>query len=143
MDNANLAGHAVAEMPKSPRSSPNPIRVIDVVIFPAVQLLDVAGPVQVFTSANDLVTQAGGAPPYLVRVVAQGGEKSRRGRHTIHIAGNGFDDDSSDLSLVLDEESFNRREIVIRNIQRELRQCLRDARTLSDSERGEPGASLR
>jgi hypothetical protein len=42
-------------MPKSPRSSPNPIRVIDVLTFPAVQLLDVTGPVQVFASANDIV----------------------------------------------------------------------------------------
>ena len=73
MDNANLAGRGLAEMPKSPRSSPNPIRAIDLLVFPAVQLLDVAGPVQVFASANDLVTEAGGAPPYLVKVVAHGG----------------------------------------------------------------------
>src|SRR4029077_9818678 len=73
MDNANLAGHPLAEMPKTPRSSPNPARVIEMLAFPAVQLLDVTGPVQVFASANDLVTQAGGAAPYLVRVVAQGG----------------------------------------------------------------------
>jgi transcriptional regulator GlxA family with amidase domain len=74
MDNANLPGHGFAEMPKSVRSSPNPIRVIDVLTYPAVQLLDVAGPVQVFASANDLVAGAGGARPYLLRVVAQGGE---------------------------------------------------------------------
>lgn len=42
--------------------------------YPAVQLLDVAGPVQVFASANDLVVSAGGPPPYLLNVVAQGGE---------------------------------------------------------------------
>jgi hypothetical protein len=48
VDEANLAGHGLAEMPKSPRSSPNPIRVIDVLTYPAVQLLDVTGPVQVF-----------------------------------------------------------------------------------------------
>jgi transcriptional regulator GlxA family with amidase domain len=74
MDNANLPGHGFAEMPKSPRSSPNPIRVIDVLTYPAVQLLDVAGPVQVFASGNDLVAGAGGPQPYLLRVVAQGGE---------------------------------------------------------------------
>jgi transcriptional regulator GlxA family with amidase domain len=74
MDKANLPRHGFAEMPKSPRSSPNPIRVIDVLAYPAVQLLDVAGPVQVFASANDLVAGAGGAQPYLLRVVAQGGE---------------------------------------------------------------------
>jgi transcriptional regulator GlxA family with amidase domain len=61
-------------MPKSPRFSPNPIRVIDVLAYPAVQLLDVTGPIQVFASANDLVADAGGARPYVLRVVAQGGE---------------------------------------------------------------------
>jgi hypothetical protein len=35
-------------MPKSPRFSPNPVRVIDVLGYPAVQLLDVTGPVEVF-----------------------------------------------------------------------------------------------
>jgi transcriptional regulator GlxA family with amidase domain len=61
-------------MPKSPRFSPNPIRAIDVLTYPAVQLLDVTGPVQVFASANDFVAGAGGVRPYLLRVVAQGGE---------------------------------------------------------------------
>jgi transcriptional regulator GlxA family with amidase domain len=61
-------------MPKSPRFSPNAVRVIEVLAYPAVQLLDVAGPVQVFASANDIVTGTGGAPPYVLRVVAQGGE---------------------------------------------------------------------
>jgi hypothetical protein len=57
-------------MPKSPRFSPNAVRIIDVLAYPAVQLLDVTGPVQVFASANDLVVNAGGAPPYLLKVVA-------------------------------------------------------------------------
>src|SRR5215469_9805145 len=60
-------------MPKSSHSSPNSIRVIDVLTYPAVQLLDVTGPIQVFASANDLVVNAGGTPPYLLKVVAQGG----------------------------------------------------------------------
>jgi transcriptional regulator GlxA family with amidase domain len=72
MDKANLTGQALAEMPNSPRFPP--IRVIEVLVFPAVQLLDVTGPVQVFASANDIVAGAGGTPPYLIRVVAQGGE---------------------------------------------------------------------
>jgi transcriptional regulator GlxA family with amidase domain len=42
--------------------------------FPSVQLLDVTGPLQVFASANDIVAGAGGAPPYLIGVVAQGGQ---------------------------------------------------------------------
>jgi len=60
-------------MPKSPRFSPSAVRVIDVLAYPAVQLLDVTGPVQVFASANDLIAAAGGAPPYELRVVAQDG----------------------------------------------------------------------
>jgi len=86
MDKASLTGQDLAEMPKTPRSSPNrpspirsrpnpgrgPIRNIEVLTFPAVQLLDVTGPIQVFASANDLVANAGGAPPYRIRVVTQG-----------------------------------------------------------------------
>jgi hypothetical protein len=58
-------------MPKSPRSAPNAVRVIDVLTYPAAQLLDVTGPIQVFASANDLLTGTGGARPYVLRVVAQ------------------------------------------------------------------------
>jgi transcriptional regulator GlxA family with amidase domain len=60
-------------MPKSPRSSPNVVRVLDVLTYPAVQLLDVTGPVQVFASTNDIVVGAGGARPYMLRVVSEGG----------------------------------------------------------------------
>ena len=60
-------------MPNSPRFSPNPVRVIDVLIYPAVQLIDVTGPVQVFATANDLIAAAGGARAYESRFVAQGG----------------------------------------------------------------------
>src|SRR5258708_5838406 len=74
IDKANVRVQCLAEMPKSPRFSPNRIRVIDVLTFPAVQLLDVTGPVQVFASANDIVAGTGGARPYLVRIVSQGGE---------------------------------------------------------------------
>jgi transcriptional regulator GlxA family with amidase domain len=48
--------------------------VIEVVTFPAVQLLDVTGPIQVFASANDFVAHAGGAPPYRVKLVTQGAD---------------------------------------------------------------------
>ena len=74
MDKANLARQGSAEMPNSPRCSPNSARVIDVLAFPAVQLLDVTGPVQVFASANDVVADAGGAQPYRLRLVAPGGQ---------------------------------------------------------------------
>ncbi len=55
-----------------PNATPNAARVIEVLAFPSVQLLDVTGPLQVFASANDFVVEAGGPPPYTVRVVAQG-----------------------------------------------------------------------
>src|ERR1700740_3114192 len=69
----NLAGHGLAETPIFPRSSPNPIRVIDVLTYPAVQLLDVTGPIQVFASANVQVAEAGGTPPYVLNVVSETG----------------------------------------------------------------------
>lgn len=86
MDNASLAGHDLAQMPKNPRSPPNAIRVssvrsrsirgnaarlIEVLAYPSVQLLDVAGPLQVFATANDHAVQTGRAPPYILRVVAK------------------------------------------------------------------------
>ena len=72
IDKTNRPEHALAEMPKTPRSAPSTLRVIDVLAYPAVQVLDVTGPLQVFASANDLVAEAGGSPPYALRVVAQG-----------------------------------------------------------------------
>lgn len=61
-------------MPKHPRSLPPMRRVIEVLAFPAVQLLDVTGPVQVFASANDFAAEAGTMPPYEVHIVTQGGQ---------------------------------------------------------------------
>ncbi len=60
-------------MPKIPRFSPDSPRRVEILAFPAVQLLDVTGPLQVFASANDIVAEAGGARPYAVHVVAPGG----------------------------------------------------------------------
>jgi hypothetical protein len=54
-------------MPKSPRSPPTSVRVVELLAFPLVQLLDVTGPFQVFASANDLVLEAGGRPPRWTR----------------------------------------------------------------------------
>ena len=68
-----VPGHVSAEMPKHPRSPPTAIRVIEVLAYPSVQLLDVTGPVQVFASANDFATEAGATPPYELRVVTQAG----------------------------------------------------------------------
>jgi len=56
-------------MPKNPRFTPRPRRV-EILAFPDVQLLDVAGPLQVFASANDLVGASGRRRPYEPVVVA-------------------------------------------------------------------------
>lgn len=61
-------------MPKQPRSPPALPRIIEVLAFPSVQLLDVTGPVQVFASANDFAAEAGATPPYELRIVAPGGQ---------------------------------------------------------------------
>ncbi|MBV8398928.1 MAG: GlxA family transcriptional regulator [Acetobacteraceae bacterium] len=49
-------------------------RVVEILVFPAVQLLDVTGPLQVFASANDVTAKAGETPPYEIRIVAAGGQ---------------------------------------------------------------------
>ncbi len=56
-------------MTNNPRIPPKS-RSVEIVAFADLQLLDVAGPLQVFASANDLERQAGREPPYRVRVVA-------------------------------------------------------------------------
>ena len=58
-----------------PSCAPNAPRRVEILAFPAVQLLDVAGPLQVFGTACDLAARgapAAGAPPYEVAVVAAG-----------------------------------------------------------------------
>src|SRR5579859_5545463 len=57
----------MAEMPKTPRNLPK-VRRVEIVVFPRVQLLDVAGPMQVFATANEF---AGEPAPYDVHVVAK------------------------------------------------------------------------
>ncbi len=69
----NLPRQPLAEMPKTPPSVPNAVRIVELLAFPLVQLLDVTGPLQVFASANDCVLKAGGRPPYDLRVVARNG----------------------------------------------------------------------
>ena len=73
LDKITLPRQALAVMPIIPRSAPNAVRVVELLAFPLVQLLDVTGPIQVFASANDVVLQAGGRPPYDLKLVAQGG----------------------------------------------------------------------
>lgn len=57
--------------------SPNALQIppiaprrVEVLAFPDVQLLDVAGPVQVFAAANDQADRPGAAAPYRIRVIA-------------------------------------------------------------------------
>lgn len=56
-------------MPDNPRIPPESRRV-EILAFPRVQLLDVAGPLQVLATANELARAAGGPQPYAPRVVA-------------------------------------------------------------------------
>lgn len=72
LDKGSLGWQALAEMPKTPRFPPNATRVVDILAYPAVQLLDVAGPLQVLATANELVAERGEAPPYAPRVVSAG-----------------------------------------------------------------------
>jgi len=58
-------------MPKSPRFAPRPRR-IEILAFSDVQLLDVAGPLQVFATANDLARMAGRPALYEPVTVADG-----------------------------------------------------------------------
>ena len=74
MDKPSLPTHDLANMPKAPRFPPSAVRVIELLAYPSVQLLDVSGPLQVFASANDRADAAGVPRPYEIRVVAQGGQ---------------------------------------------------------------------
>jgi transcriptional regulator GlxA family with amidase domain len=58
--------------PNGPRFPPTSKRIIEVLAFPSVKLLDVTGPIQVFATANSLMKQEGKAEPYVIRVVADG-----------------------------------------------------------------------
>ena len=64
-------------MPKQPRFTPTTTCPVELVAFPAVQLLDVAGPLQVFATANDVAAAQGFGRPYVTRVVAKNVERVR------------------------------------------------------------------
>ena len=57
-------------MTETPRNPPNRPRCVELVAFEQVQLLDVAGPLQVFASANEHALARGAAAPYRTAVVA-------------------------------------------------------------------------
>jgi transcriptional regulator GlxA family with amidase domain len=63
----------LAEMPNIPRILPmhsSPHRV-EILVYPEAQLLDVAGPLQVLATANELALEAGLPPPYERHVIAR------------------------------------------------------------------------
>jgi transcriptional regulator GlxA family with amidase domain len=63
--------------PKAPQIPPKRPRLIEVLAFPEVQLLDVAGPIQVFTAANEQNTKGSASAPYKIQVVAPDGAQIR------------------------------------------------------------------
>lgn len=60
----------LAMPPLTPPIPPKGSRRVEILTFPAVQLLDVAGPLQVFSAANERLAEGGRAPVYEVRVIA-------------------------------------------------------------------------
>jgi transcriptional regulator GlxA family with amidase domain len=60
--------------PPTPPIPPDGPRRIEILAFPAVQLLDVAGPLQVFSAANERLAEGGRVAAYDVRVVAPSAE---------------------------------------------------------------------
>ncbi|AJX34213.1 L-rhamnose operon regulatory protein rhaS [Burkholderia oklahomensis] len=76
VDKSTVRKYRMADMPKSPRFLPAAPaataarRAVHVLAFDDVQLLDVTGPLQVFSTANDFAARRGLATPYAPRVVA-------------------------------------------------------------------------
>ncbi len=62
-----MKGELALHTPKTPQ------RLVAVLAFERTQLLDVSGPVQTFASANELVRESRGAPPYRIAVVTRRG----------------------------------------------------------------------
>src|ERR1700722_12242690 len=84
LDIANLVGQGLAMPPKTPQIPPqSPRQVekaslrIEVLAFPDVQMLDVAGPIQVFTAANERATSPHPRLPYETRVISPEGAEIR------------------------------------------------------------------
>src|SRR5262249_29422633 len=63
--------------PITPHIPPAEPRRIEVLAFPDVQMLDVAGPIEVFADASRRALKARSPSPYEIRVVAPGGPQVR------------------------------------------------------------------
>jgi len=72
MDSTGPLRYQGRDVPVAQRNPPELPRRVELLVFPGVQLLDVAGPLQVFASANDLGREAGSASPYALAVVGRG-----------------------------------------------------------------------
>ncbi|CAN2536605.1 HTH-type+transcriptional+activator+RhaS [Methylocapsa aurea] len=59
----------MSKSPKNPQIPPSAPRVVEILTFPFAQILDVAGPFQVFATANGILLQRGDPPAYEIRVV--------------------------------------------------------------------------
>jgi hypothetical protein len=77
LDIANVVGQDLAMSPKIPQIPPKSSRRIEVLAFPDVQMLDVAGPIQVFTAANERATSPHARLSYETRVIAPEGAEIR------------------------------------------------------------------
>ena len=69
--------HAPRQVEKAARQLEKASRRIEVLAFPDVQMLDVAGPIQVFTAANERATSPHARLPYETRVIAPEGAEIR------------------------------------------------------------------
>ena len=58
-------------MTQGPLFKPDSPRRVEIVVFENVQLLDAAGPLQVFATANDLAHQRGEPTPYALSTIAR------------------------------------------------------------------------
>lgn len=70
VDGARMTSTILARMPTWQRNTPA-VRTIEIVTFPHANVLDVSGPLQVFSSTNDWARDASKPLPYAVQVVAR------------------------------------------------------------------------
>jgi len=70
LDRTGVARLGMAMSPNTPPIPPDAPRRVEVLAFPFVQLLDVAGPLQVFSSANERSAEQGGPFLYDAQVIA-------------------------------------------------------------------------
>ena len=73
LDISLIRPQGLAMSPNSRQIPPSVPRRVEILAFPSVQLLDVAGPLQVFASANDRAAERGLAQPYAPCVIAPDG----------------------------------------------------------------------